>query len=49
MMEDLFWPVKPLGNVANVSRRVRRVADRIVGLAEGDVDKDIGEGEIAFN
>ena len=51
-MEDLFWPpVKPLGNVANVSRRVKSVADRIVGLADSDVGKDIdGDADgIAFN
>ena len=48
-MEDLYWPVKPLGNVANVSSRVKRVADRIVGLADRDVDMDIDEDAIAFN
>ena len=48
-MEELFWSVKPLGNVANVSRRARSVADRIVGLAYVNVGKD-GDGEgIALN
>ena len=48
-MEELFWSVKPLGNVANVSRRARSVADRIVGLAYVNVGKD-GDGDgIALN
>ena len=49
-MEDLFWPpVKPLGKVANVSRRVKSVADRIVGLANSDIGQDIDGDGIAFN
>ena len=48
-MEELFWSVKPLGNVASVSRRVKRVADKIVGLAEGDVGRDSDGEAMALN
>ena len=48
-MEELFWSVKPLGNVASVSRRVKRVADKIVGLAEGDVGGDRDGEAMALN
>lgn len=48
-MEELFWSVKPLGNVAGVSRSVKRVADKIVGLAEGDVGGDSDGEAMALN